>query len=155
MVESGGRSLCCIVIPSLKLDLTEPAHFLELSQALGSLPESVLRPTQLALFDFAFSCSSATPGGRNAWVLFRLMRVEFTGCLGFCSDSTLLCVFPGKSSPPPSLQEAWASQTAEHLGPSGNPTGGSLGGETRINQTTWKSGGWLWELVACLLRGSS
>lgn len=69
--------------PSLKLQVTELAHFLELSQALGSLPESVLRPTQLALFDFSFSCSSETPRGRNAWVLFRLMRVEFTGCLAF------------------------------------------------------------------------
>jgi hypothetical protein len=58
-------------------------HFLELTRSLGSLPERVLRPIQLALFDFSFSCPLETPQGRNAWVLFKLMRVEFTGSLVF------------------------------------------------------------------------
>lgn len=67
MVGGGGCTLSYIAIPSLKLHTIEPVGFFEVSPGLGSMPESVLRPIQLALFDFSLSCPSETTQGRNAW----------------------------------------------------------------------------------------
>lgn len=74
-------------------------HFLELLLSLGSLPESVLRSIQLALFDFSLSCPLETPTRQKRPGFIQTNEGGVHRQPGFCSDSMGQHVFPGKISP--------------------------------------------------------